>query len=78
MKLVITRRVFRELVERLSGAYEVVHNEEDRPWPVEELASRMQGASGQLNQPHFIKELRRDIARVKTILAEKTRSAASS
>ena len=46
MKLVITRRVFRELVERLSGAYEVVHNEEDRPWPVEELASRMQGASG--------------------------------
>jgi len=46
MKLVITRRVFRELVERLRGAYEVVHNEEDRPWPVEELASRMQGASG--------------------------------
>jgi len=46
MKVVITRRVFRELVERLGRRYEVVHNEEDRPWPVEELASRMQGASG--------------------------------
>jgi large subunit ribosomal protein L29 len=37
----------------------------------EQFNVRMQGASGQLGQPHFIKELRRDIARVKTVLREK-------
>ena len=37
----------------------------------EQFNVRMQGASGQLNQPHFIKELRRDIARVKTVIREK-------
>ena len=46
MKVVITRRIFRELVEDLGSRYEVVHNEEDRPWPPGELAERMQGASG--------------------------------
>jgi glyoxylate reductase len=46
MKLVITRRVFRELVERLRGSFEVVDNEEDRPWPPEELAAKLSGASG--------------------------------
>jgi gluconate 2-dehydrogenase len=46
MKVVITRRVFRELVERLRGRFEVVDNEEDRPWPPEELARKLQGASG--------------------------------
>ncbi len=46
MKVVITRRVFRELVERLGARHEVVHNEEDRPWPPEELAAKLSGASG--------------------------------
>ena len=46
MKLVITRRVFRELVERLRDSSEVVDNEEDRPWPPEELAANLAGASG--------------------------------
>jgi len=46
MKVVITRRVFRELVERLGARHEVVHNEEDRPWPPEELAAQLSGASG--------------------------------
>jgi large subunit ribosomal protein L29 len=31
----------------------------------------MQKASGQLGQPHLMGETRRDIARIKTILAEK-------
>ena len=46
MKVVITRRVFRELVGELAGRYEVVHNDEDRPWPPDELARNLQGASG--------------------------------
>jgi glyoxylate/hydroxypyruvate/2-ketogluconate reductase len=46
MKVVITRRVFRELVERLRGRFDVVDNEEDRPWPPDELARKLQGASG--------------------------------
>jgi len=46
VKIVITRRIFRELVEDLGRRYEVVHNEEDRPWPPGELAERLQGASG--------------------------------
>ena len=37
----------------------------------EQFTVRMQSASGQLGQPHFVKELRRDIARVKTVLREK-------
>ena len=37
----------------------------------EHFALRMQRASGQLGQPHLLKEVRRDIARVKTVLTEK-------
>jgi len=37
----------------------------------EQFAARMQAASGQLGQSHLVKELRRDIARVKTVLREK-------
>ena len=32
---------------------------------------RMQGATGQLNQSHLLKQTRRDIARIKTALSEK-------
>jgi glyoxylate/hydroxypyruvate/2-ketogluconate reductase len=46
VKIVITRRIFRELVEDLGSRYEVVHNDEDRPWPPGELAQKLQGASG--------------------------------
>ena len=33
--------------------------------------NRMQNATGQLGQVHMLKAVRRDIARVKTIIAEK-------
>jgi lactate dehydrogenase-like 2-hydroxyacid dehydrogenase len=46
MKVVITRGIFPEVVEKLRGRFEVVHNDEDRPWPPEELAQKLQGASG--------------------------------
>lgn len=35
---------------------------------------RMQKSTGQLGQTHLVKETRRDIARVKTIISEKQRS----
>lgn len=37
----------------------------------EQFSLRMQFASGQLGQTHLVKEVRRDIARVKTIMKEK-------
>ncbi len=37
----------------------------------EQFSLRMQRASGQLGQMHLMKEARRDIARVKTIMQEK-------
>ena len=36
---------------------------------------RMQQATGQLGTPHKIKEVRRDIARVKTVINEKLKGA---
>jgi len=46
VKVVITRGIFPEVVDKLRDRFDVVHNDEDRPWPPEELAQRMQGASG--------------------------------
>lgn len=37
----------------------------------EQFGLRMHKASGQLGQTHLLKEMRRDIARVKTVLREK-------
>ncbi len=37
----------------------------------EQFNLRMQKASGQLNQSHLLKKVRRDIARVNTLLSEK-------
>lgn len=37
----------------------------------EQFNLRMQLASGQLQQTHLVKQVRRDIARVKTLLTEK-------
>ena len=45
-KILITRGVFPEIVEALSRRFEVEHNAEDRPWPPEELARRLQGKAG--------------------------------
>ena len=39
----------------------------------EQFNLRMQKGTGQLSQPHRFKAVRRDIARVKTILSEKAR-----
>ena len=39
----------------------------------EHFALRMQRASGQLGQSHLLKEVRRDLARVKTIMKEASR-----
>ena len=46
MKIVVTRGIFPEVVQALSQRYEVEHNEEDRPWPPEELLRRLAGAHG--------------------------------
>ncbi|UMM02822.1 50S ribosomal protein L29 [Vibrio campbellii] len=37
----------------------------------EQFSLRMQAATGQLQQTHTLKAVRRDIARVKTVLTEK-------
>jgi large subunit ribosomal protein L29 len=37
----------------------------------EQFGLRMQKASGQLGQPHLLSETRREIARIKSIMAEK-------
>ncbi len=37
----------------------------------EQFNLRMQKGTGQLSQPHRVSQVRRDIARVKTILSEK-------
>ena len=37
----------------------------------EQFNLRMQAATGQLNQTHMMKQVRRDIARIKTILNDK-------
>lgn len=41
------------------------------------LQTRLSKRTGQLEKPHLLKELRRDIARLESILNEKRRAAAS-
>ena len=41
----------------------------------DQFNNRMQSATGQLGQVHMLKAVRRDIARVKTIIAEKQKQA---
>jgi len=45
-KVLITRGIFPEVVEALSKRFDVEHNADDRPWPPEELARRLQGRQG--------------------------------
>ena len=40
----------------------------------EQFSLRMQQGAGQLSKPHLFKAVRRDIARIKTILTEKQNS----
>ena len=42
----------------------------------DQFSYRMQQSTGQLGQPHLLKSVRRDIARVKTVIAEKQKSEA--
>ncbi len=37
----------------------------------EQFTLRMQSSTGQLEKPHLLKQVRRNIARVKTVLTEK-------
>lgn len=46
-------------------------NEELLKLRKEQFALRMQKASGQLGQVHLLREARKDIARVKTVIQEK-------
>lgn len=43
----------------------------------EQFNYRMQKATGQLGQPHLATVVRKDIARIKTLLAEKAAAAAA-
>jgi glyoxylate/hydroxypyruvate/2-ketogluconate reductase len=45
-KVLITRGIFPEVVAALSQRFDVEHNAEDRPWPPEELARRLEGKHG--------------------------------
>jgi len=46
MKILVTRRVFPEVVAELRSRFEVEHNDDDTPWPPEELARRLAGRAG--------------------------------
>jgi gluconate 2-dehydrogenase len=45
-KVLITRGIFPEVVASLRERFEVEHNEDDRPWPAQELAQRLKGKAG--------------------------------
>jgi glyoxylate/hydroxypyruvate/2-ketogluconate reductase len=45
-RILVTRWVFPEVIGALSERFEVEQNEEDRPWPAEELARRLRDKTG--------------------------------
>ncbi|MBL0142969.1 MAG: D-glycerate dehydrogenase [Betaproteobacteria bacterium] len=47
-RVLITRAVFPEVVEALRPRFEVVTNDDDTPWPPDELARRLAGCQGAL------------------------------
>ena len=47
-KILITRQVFPEIVEALRSRFDVEHNDDDRPWPPEEVARRLADKQGVL------------------------------
>jgi glyoxylate/hydroxypyruvate/2-ketogluconate reductase len=48
-KVLITRRVFPEVVQALSRRFEVSTNDDDTPWSPDELAARLAGSQGALS-----------------------------
>ena len=47
-KVLVTRQVFPEIVEALRARFDVEHNDDDRPWPTDELARRAADKQGVL------------------------------
>jgi len=45
-KVLITRQIFPEIVAEVGNRFEVEHNDQDTPWPPEELARRLAGKAG--------------------------------
>ena len=50
-RVVVTRRIFADLLERLRHDYEVLDNQDDANWSTEELLARMADADGVLTDP---------------------------
>ena len=47
-KILVARKVFPEIIEALRGRFDVEFNDDDRPWPPEELARRLADKQGVL------------------------------
>ncbi len=47
-RVLVTRQVFPEIVEALRARFDVEHNDDDRPWPTDELARRAADKQGVL------------------------------
>jgi gluconate 2-dehydrogenase len=45
-RILVTRWIFPEVIEALAPRFEVDRNDEDRPWPPDELARRLRGREG--------------------------------
>ena len=79
----MAERFFKEWIPMEQHYFDVMKAKELREKSVEELNTellnllreqfnlRMQAASGQLQQTHLLKQVRRDVARVKTLLTQK-------
>jgi len=50
-RVLVTRRVFPDLLEQLREAHDVVDNQDDAPWTKAELAARLAGVHGVLVDP---------------------------
>jgi lactate dehydrogenase-like 2-hydroxyacid dehydrogenase len=48
LRVVVTRRIFPELIEELRARYELVDNQDDAVWSAAQLAERLRGADGAL------------------------------
>jgi lactate dehydrogenase-like 2-hydroxyacid dehydrogenase len=48
VRVLVTRAVFPEVLEALRARFEVEHNDDDRPWPPDELARRLADKQGVL------------------------------
>lgn len=46
IRIVVSRRIFPDILARLQSHFEVLDNQEDAPWSPRDLAERLRGASG--------------------------------